>query len=50
MTTKSADQLASVQELVERFLSIALAQYDAAYVVDTTKYNRLFAKMQTIEN
>jgi hypothetical protein len=27
-----------------------LAQYDAAYVVDTKKYNRLFAKMQTIEN
>jgi hypothetical protein len=50
MTTKSADQLASVQELVARFVSIGLAQYDAVYVVDTTKYNRLFAKMQTIEN
>jgi hypothetical protein len=50
MTTKPADQVASVHELVERFLSIGLAQYDAAYVVNTTRYNRLFAKMQTIEN
>jgi hypothetical protein len=50
MTTNSAERVASVRELVARFLSIGLAQYDAAYVVDTTKYNRLFAKMQTIEN
>jgi hypothetical protein len=50
MTTNSADQVATVQELVARFLSTGLAQYDAAYVVDTKKYNRLFAKMQDIEN
>jgi hypothetical protein len=50
MTTKPADQVASVQELVARFLSIGLAQYDAAYVVDTRKYNRLYAKMQDIRN
>jgi hypothetical protein len=48
MTTKSSDQVASVQELVARFLSIGLAQYDAAYVVDTRKYNRLFARMRDI--
>jgi hypothetical protein len=46
---KISDQ-ASVQELVARFLSIGLAQYDAAYVVDTRKYNRLFASMQDILN
>jgi hypothetical protein len=45
MTTKPADQVASVQELVERFVSIGLAQYDAAYVADTRKYNFLFGKM-----
>jgi hypothetical protein len=50
MTTKSADRTASVQELVARFLSIGFAQYDAAYVVDTTKYNRLYARMQDIRN
>jgi hypothetical protein len=48
MTTNSADQVASVQELVERFVSIGLAQYEAAYVVDTRKYNRLYAQMQEI--
>ncbi len=48
MTTKSADQVASVQELVAQFESIGLAQYDALYVVDTRKYNRLYAKMQDI--
>jgi hypothetical protein len=30
MTTKPADEIASVQELVERFVSIGLAQYDAS--------------------
>jgi hypothetical protein len=48
MTTKPADQVASVQELVERFLSTGLAQYDAARVADTRKYNRLYARMQDI--
>jgi hypothetical protein len=49
MKVKS-DQVASVQELVARFLSIGLAQYDAAYTIDTKKYARLYAKMQAIEN
>jgi hypothetical protein len=50
MTSKSSDQVASVQELVARFLSIGLAQYDAAYVIDTGKYNRLYASMQDVRN
>lgn len=50
MIVKSADQVASVQELVARFVSIGLAQYDAAYVVDTRKYNRLYSKMVEIRN
>jgi hypothetical protein len=49
MMAKSADQ-ASVQELVERFVSTGLAQYDALYVVDTKKYNRLYAMMADIRN
>jgi hypothetical protein len=50
MMAKSSDQVASVQELVARFLSIELAQYDAAYVIDTRKYNRLYANMQDVRN
>src|SRR4051794_7400948 len=50
MTTKSADQVASVQELVAHFLSITLAQYDAARIADTTKYNRLYRKMEDVVN
>jgi hypothetical protein len=50
MMTKSADQVASVQELVARFLSITLAQYDAARIADTTKYNRLYRKMEDVVN
>jgi hypothetical protein len=50
MMTKSADQIASVQELVAHFLSITLAQYDAARVADTTKYNRLYRKMEDVVN
>lgn len=49
MTAKSSDHIASVQELVARFLSIGLAQYDAAYVIDTRKYNRLFSRMRDVE-
>ena len=49
MMKKSAGP-ASVQELVERFLAIGLAQYDALYVADTRKYNRLYAKMQDVRN
>jgi hypothetical protein len=47
---RSQIQVASVQELVARFVSIGLAQYDAAYVVDTRKYNRLYALMVDIRN
>jgi hypothetical protein len=50
MTAKPVDQVASVEELVARFVSIGLAQYDALYVVDTKKYNRLYAMMVDIRN
>jgi hypothetical protein len=50
MTTKSTDQVANVQELVARFVSIGLAQYDAIYVLDKKKYNRLYAMMVDIRN
>ena len=49
MTAESSDHIASVQELVTRFVSIGLAQYDALYVVNTTKYNRLFGRMRDVE-
>jgi hypothetical protein len=48
MTARFQIQVASVQELVGLFLSTGLAQYEAAYVVDTKKYNRLYARMQDI--
>jgi hypothetical protein len=50
MMARSQNQVASVQELVAQFVSIGLAQYDALYVVDTRKYNRLYARMQDIRN
>jgi hypothetical protein len=50
MTTKSADPAASAQALVTHFLSIGLAQYDAARIADTTKYNRLYRKMDDVVN
>ena len=49
MTAKSADQT-SVQELVERFVSIGLAQYDALYVVNTKKFNGFYSEMVDIRN
>jgi len=49
MMAKSADQ-ANVKELVERFVSIGLAQYDALYVADTKKFNRLYAMMADVRN
>jgi hypothetical protein len=49
MMTGSADR-ASVQELVARFVSIGLAQYDALYVVDTKKFNRLYRDMEDVRN
>ena len=50
MMVRPQNQVASVQELVAHFLSIGLAQYDAAYVIDTQKYNRLFGKMVDVLN
>ena len=50
MTANPQNQTASVQELVARFVSIGLAQYDAAYVVDVKKYNRLYREMQDVRN
>ena len=50
MTTKPADQVASVHELVAQFVSIGLAQYDALYIVDVKKYNRLYRKMQDVRD
>ena len=49
MMAKSADQ-ASVAVLVERFVSIGLAQYDALYVADTNKFNRLYREMEDVRN
>jgi hypothetical protein len=40
----------SVDELVERFNAIALAQYDANWLLQTARYNRLFKKMTEVEN
>jgi ParB-like chromosome segregation protein Spo0J len=50
MTAKPADQVASVQEMVAQFVSIGLAQYDALYVVDVKKYNRLLGRMKDVVN
>jgi hypothetical protein len=50
MMARPQNHAASVQELVARFLSVSLAQYDALYVVDTKKYNRLYATMVDIRN
>ena len=48
MTIKPANQVASVQELLAQFVSIGLAQYDALYVVDVKKYNRLYRNMEDV--
>lgn len=50
MTVKPAEQDTSVQDLVERFVSICFAQYDALYVVDTKKYNHLYRQMEDVVN
>ena len=49
MTIGSTRQ-ASVQELVERFVSIGLAQYEALYVVDVGRFNRLYREMEDVRN
>jgi hypothetical protein len=48
MTAKSRNQAASVQELVERFTSIAAAQYDAIQKDHHSRYNRLYAQMEEV--
>src|SRR3954449_7955505 len=49
MTIASSRQ-ASVQQLVERFVSIGLAQYEALYVVDIRKFNRLYREMEDVRH
>ena len=48
MIAESQNKVASVQDLVASFLSITLAQYNAARVVETSKYNRLYRKMEEV--
>ena len=50
MSVRFQLRVASVQELVARFVSIGLAQYDALYVADTKKYNRLYGQMERVVN
>jgi Domain of unknown function (DUF2019) len=50
MIARPQNHAVSVQELVARFLSVSLAQYDALYVVDIKKYNRLYTMMLDIRN
>jgi hypothetical protein len=38
------------RNLVERVVSIGLAQYDALYVADTKKFNRLYAMMADVRS
>jgi hypothetical protein len=40
---------ASVEQLVERFLAIAVAQRDALDGYQTTRYNRLYDRMKEVE-
>lgn len=47
---KSPIATTNTQELVQRFLLIGLAQYEAAYVIDTKKYTRLYGSMQDIRS
>jgi hypothetical protein len=48
--TIASTRRASVQELVERFVSIGLAQYEALYVVDIQKFNRLYREMEDVRS
>jgi len=47
---RSTDRTATIETLVKQFLSVALAQYDAIYVLDNEKYSRLYAQMQKIRD
>ena len=50
MAPSTQSHAASVQGLVERFVSIGLAQYDALYVADTGKFNRLYREMEQVRS
>ncbi|GEM_PF-3951947 len=39
---------ACVKDLVTKFTEIGIAQYRAAYVIDTARYNRLYKAMQRV--
>lgn len=39
---------ARVKDLVAKFTEIGIAQYRAAYVIDTARYNRLYKAMQRV--
>lgn len=39
---------ARVKDLVAKFTEIGIAQYGAAYVIDTARYNRLYKAMQRV--
>ena len=43
------DQL-TVDELVQRFLSLTLAQYEARFPSQTAKYNRLYGEMRDVRD
>lgn len=43
-------QKASNDELMEYFVAIGLAQYDAVLVVNTTKYNHLYEQMNKVRD
>jgi hypothetical protein len=45
----SLDEL-SISELVQRFLSLTLGQYEAERQSDNAKYNRLYAEMRMVRN
>ncbi|MDR6304805.1 hypothetical protein GGQ85_002520 [Nitrobacter vulgaris] len=39
---------ALVKNLVAQFVEVGIAQYDAIYVIDNAKYNRLYKEMERI--
>jgi enoyl reductase-like protein len=43
-------ELATVDQLVQRFVEIALAQYDANYRFDVARYNRLYRAMEKVRS
>jgi len=48
MMTSIQPNDARVKDLVAKFVEIGIAQYRAAYVIDTARYNRLYKTMQHI--